>query len=83
MARSKLSLLKSYLYSRKSSIKPPPGGGGGWAYFFQTHLGGGNLFNFAKTMVSILHKELDKKWKRSLDLGGQPAEDQKLIPVVE
>ena len=34
-------------------------------------------------MVSILHKELDKKWKRSLDLGGQLAEDQKLIPVVE
>ena len=80
LARSKLSLLKSYLYSRKSSIKPPPGGGG---LFFQTHLGGGNLLNFAKTMVSILHKELDKKWKRSLDLGGQPAEDQKLIPVVE
>ena len=84
MARSKLSLLKSYLYSRKSSIKPPPGGGGGGGgFFFKNQLGGGNLFNFAKTMVSILHKELDKKWKRSLDLGGQPAEDQKLIPVVE
>jgi len=34
-------------------------------------------------MVSILHKELDKKWKSSLDLGGHAAEDQKLIPVVE
>ena len=77
LARSKLSLLKNYLYSRKSSIKAFPGGGG--AYLFQTHLGGGNLFNLAKTMVSILHKELGKKWKSSLDLGGHAAEDQKLI----
>ena len=39
---------------RKSSINPPPG-----AYFYQTHLvGGGGLFNLAKTMVLVLHKEL-------------------------
>ena len=42
----------------KKAINPllsPPGG------LFQTHLsgGGGGLFNLAKTMVSVLHKELD------------------------
>ena len=47
---------------RKSSIKHPPG-----AYSFQTHLGGGGviregvLFNVAKTMVSVLPKELECK----------------------
>ena len=36
------------------------------AYLFQTHLSGldrdvGSLFNLAKTMVSVLHKELEYK----------------------
>ena len=32
------------------------------AYLFQTHLrGGGGLFNLEKTMVSVLHKELEYK----------------------
>ena len=48
---------------RKSSIKS-----GGGAYLFQTQLKGvgglietGSLFNLAKTMVSVLHKELEYK----------------------
>ena len=53
---------------RKSSIKPPWG-----TYLFQTHFsgglietgaylrGGGGLFNLAKTMVSVLHKEREYK----------------------
>ena len=46
----------------KSSIKHPIG-----AYLFQTRLGGGGLietgglFNLAKTLVSVLHKELECK----------------------
>ena len=48
---------------RKSSINLPPGGG---ACLFQTHLRGGlietgGLTNLAKTMVSVLHKELEYK----------------------
>ena len=44
----------------KSPIKLPG------VYLIQTHLRGslietGDLFNFAKTMVSVLHKELDYK----------------------
>ena len=41
------------------------------AYLFQTHLGGGgglfergSLFNLAKTMVSVLHKELEYKGEK-------------------
>ena len=53
---------------RKSSIKRPR-----MAYLFQAHLRGGGgglhrdggLFNLEKTMVSVLHKELDTKWKSS------------------
>ena len=53
---------------RKSSIKPPWG-----TYLFQPHLsgglietgaylrGGGGLFNLARTMVSVLHKEREYK----------------------
>ena len=49
---------------RKSSINLPRGGGG--ACLFQTHLRGGlietgGLTNLAKTMVSVLHKELEYK----------------------
>ena len=47
----------------KSSIKHPIG-----AYLFQTHFSGGGglietggLFNLAKTLVSVLHKELECK----------------------
>ena len=47
---------------RKSSSKPPRG-----AYLFQAHLreggreGGRGLFNLEKTMVLVLHKELEHK----------------------
>ena len=51
---------------RKSSIKPSGG-----AYLFQAHFRGlnrdggliweGGLFNLEKTMVSVLHKELEYK----------------------
>ena len=52
------------LSCRKSSINPHWGGG---AYLFQAHLRGGRgglnrdrgLFNLEKTMVSVLHKELE------------------------
>ena len=45
-------LNKLYSY-RKPSINPPGG------YLFQTHLREGGLHNLAKTMVSVLHKELE------------------------
>ena len=45
-------LNKNYSY-RKPSIKPPRG------YLFQTHLREGDLHILAKTMVSVLHKELE------------------------
>ena len=68
---------------RKSSINPPGGGG---ACLFQTHLRGGLietgvLTNLAKTMVSVLHKELEYKVERLKykKVGGHAAEDQKQI----
>ena len=49
-----------YLVYCKSPIKPLVG-----AYLFQTHLRGvnrdGDLFNFAKMMVSVILKELECK----------------------
>ena len=67
----------------KSSIKPPRGGG---AYLFQTHLKGdiferGSLFYLAKTMVSVLHKELEYKVEKLKykKVGGHAAEDQNQI----
>ena len=44
-----------------------------------TFVGGGGLFNLAKTIVSVLHKELERgveklKYKK---VGGHAAEDQK------
>ena len=80
---------------RKSSIKPLGVGGG--AYLFQVHLWGGgvggglieagdllemgDLFNLEKTMVSVLHKELEQKvveLKNKRDVG-HAAEDQNQI----
>ena len=60
--------------SNKSSIKFPGG-----AYFKHICRGGGCLFNLAKTIVSVLHKELERgveklKYKK---VGGHAAEDQK------
>ena len=46
---------KSFPKYRKSSNEPPG------AYLFQTHLRGGGLFDFAQTMVSVHHKELECK----------------------
>ena len=72
---------------RKSSIKPPEG------YLFQAHMSrggglieaggaylrGGGLFNLAKTMVSVLHKELEYKvvkLRQVEEVLGHEAEDQ-------
>ena len=75
-------------------LSPSGWGGGGWAYLFQVHLWGGgglieagdllemeDLFNLEKTMVSVLHKELEQKvedLKNKRD-GGHAAEDQNQI----
>ena len=67
---------------RKSSIKPP----GGLIYFKPIWGGvlnrnGGGLFNLEKTMVSVLHKELEykvEKLKCKKD-GVYTAEDQNQI----
>ena len=45
-------------------FKPPPGGGR--SYLFQAHMRGalyrdGGLFNLELMMVSVVHKELEKK----------------------
>ena len=54
-------------------------------YLFQAHLSGayweGGLFNLEKTMVSVLHKELEynvEKFK-NMKVGGHAAEDQNQI----
>ena len=68
------------------SLLSPLGGGGG-AYIFKTHLRGSLieteyrrrvLFNLAKKMVSVLHKELECKTQVQ-EFGGHAAEDQKQI----
>ena len=41
----------------KRAINPLLSSPGG---LFQTHLSGGCLFNLAKTIVSVLHKELER-----------------------
>ena len=43
--------------------------------------GGGGLFNLEKTMVSVLHKELEYKVKKlkNKKVGGHSAEDQNQI----
>ena len=70
------------------NIKPPPG-----AYLFQFHLRrglnrdggliweGGGLFNLEKTMVSVLHKELQYKVGKlkNKKVGGHAAKDQNQI----
>ena len=50
---------------------------GGGAYL----RGGGGLFNLEKTMVSVLHKELEYKVKKleNKKVGGHAAEDQNKI----
>ena len=56
-------------------------------YLFQAHLRGGglietrDLFNLEKTMVSVLHKELEYKVKKLKyrTVGGHAAEDQNQI----
>ena len=69
---------------RKSSIKPP---GGRRTYLLQAHLRGGGLkregglFNLEKTMVSVLHNELEYKVEKlkNKKVGGHAAEDQNQI----
>ena len=69
--------------------------GGGLIYLFQVHLWGGGgglieagdllemggLFNFEKTMASVLHKELEQKVEKlkNKNDGGHAAEDQNQI----
>ena len=52
--------------------------GGG---LFERSGGGGELFNLEKTMVSVLHKDLEYKVDklRYKKVGGQAARDQKQI----
>ena len=83
--------------TRNHTVNPllsPSGWVGGGAYLFQVHLSGGgglieagdllemgDLFNLEKTMVSVLHKELEQKvedLKNKRD-GGHAAEDQNQI----
>ena len=73
----------------KSSIKHPPG-----RLIYFKHIGGGGgdlietegliieegrrLFNWAKTMVSVLHKGLEYRVKAQVqEVGGHAGEDQK------
>ena len=49
------------------------GGGGGWRQGAYLRMGG--LFNLEKTMVSVLHKELEYK----VEVGGHAAKEQKQI----
>ena len=53
---------------------------GGGGYLFQSHLRRG-LFNLEKTLVSVLHKELEYKVEKLKykKVGGQVAEDQNQI----
>ena len=65
----------------KSSVKPPPPGG---VYLFQAHFRvaylRGDLFNFEKTMVLALHKELEYNVKKlNKKVGGHAAKDQNQI----
>ena len=75
---------------RKSSIKLP----GGEAYLLKAYLrgwinsdrgliweGGGGLFNLEKTMVSVLHKELEYKVEqlKNKKVGGHAANFQLVI----
>ena len=84
-SNSPLSAVR-YLY-RKSSITSPPGGGGLFtSNTFDGGRGGGlnrvrDLFNLAKTMVLILHKELEYKMAKAQvqEVGDHAAEDQKQI----
>ena len=69
----------------KKAINPllsPPGG------LFQTHLsGGGDLFNLTKTIVSVLHKELEcgvQKLKyEKLEIMQQRIKNKSEVPVGE
>ena len=58
------------------------------AYLFQTHLRGslmksGDLFNLAKTMVSVVHKELEHKAEKLKNkmVGVHAAENQNQIQI--
>ena len=66
-----LAVAKELLLNDKRTVNPllsPPRG----AYLFRTHIRGGGLietrglFNLAKTMVLVLHKELELDCERSL-----------------
>ena len=69
----------------KRAINPllsPPGG------LFQTHLsGGGCLFNLAKTIVSVLHKELERGVEKlkyeKLEIMQLRIKDKSELPVGE
>ena len=68
------------LSCRKSSINPPWGGGG--LFIWSPFEGGrGSLFNLEKTMVSVLHKELEYKEEtlKYKKIEGHAAEDQNQI----
>ena len=56
-------------------------GGGGGGNSFQAHLKGGFTFNLEKTMISVLHKELECKVEKLKynKVWGHAAEDQSQI----
>ena len=63
-------------------LSPPVG-------LFQTHLsgGGGGLFNLAKTIVSVLHKELERGVEKlkyeKLEIMQQRIKNKSEVPVGE
>ena len=75
-------VITPYSY-RKSSISTPPGGlfiwgvGGGGLTLYSRE----GLFNSEKTMVSVLHKEVEYKVEKLKykKIGGLAAEDQNQI----
>ena len=71
------------LMYHKSSIQPPQGLIYFMPFFHVTafYLRGGSLFNVEKTMVSLLHKELEYKVEKLKyeKVGGHAARDQNQI----
>ena len=89
MERSLKSLSPPYVTCTVNLPLRPPWGGGGCLFTSNTWEGGGrgglnrdgDLFNLAKTMVLILHKELEYKMAKAQvqEVGDHAAEDQKQI----
>ena len=83
---------------RKSSVKPSPPPGGGGLFISNTFegvltetgaylRGRGGLFDLAKTMVSVLHKELEYKVEnfsnKKLEVMQQRIKNKSELPIGE